>query len=186
MKLKCYNRKFSCSRGVTHFLFLSDNSLFFLLSPFSLFFTSQKIPLLVCLSPPFYKYTSCSYLYNCPIASQTLRDIFLYFIGFLPSLIQELWNSNFWGVFALFRLSHVHSIRQRLGENPLINAEVKIFNLLACSRHLLETIRGSYVQLASSKVGFLPFSQELFSHVALLLLGTWDGPVSFLPNPITL
>ena len=91
MMLKCYNKKFSCSRGVTHSLFLSDNSLFFLLSPISLFFTSQKIPLHVCLSPPFYKYTSCSYLYNCPIASQTLRDIFLYFIGFLPSLILELW-----------------------------------------------------------------------------------------------
>ena len=38
------------------------------------------------------------------------------------------------------KLSHMHSIRQRLSENPLINAEVKIFNLLACSGSLLEVL----------------------------------------------
>ena len=51
-------------------------------------------------------------------------------------------------------------------------------------RHLLETIRGSSVHLTSSKVSFFPFSRELFSHVALLLLGTWDGPITFLSYPI--
>ena len=52
------------------------------------------------------------------------------------------------------------------------------------SRHLLETIHGSFVHLTTSKVSFLPFSRELFSHVALLLLGTWDDHVTFLPYPL--
>ena len=52
------------------------------------------------------------------------------------------------------------------------------------SRHLLETIRGSSMQLALGKVRFLPFPWELFSYVAPLLLGTQDGLVSFLPYPI--
>ena len=43
------------------------------------------------------------------------------------------WNFDFWGLFVLFRLSHMHLMRQRLGKNPIINAEAKIFNLLACS-----------------------------------------------------
>ena len=42
------------------------------------------------------------------------------------------WNFDFWGLFVLFRLSHLHSMWQSLGKNPIINAETKIFNLLAC------------------------------------------------------
>ena len=68
---------------------------------------------------------------------------------------------------------------------------MKVFNLLVCSkvsrgsRHLLEIIRGSSMQLASGRVSFLLFPLELFSYVAPLLLGTRDGPVFFLPYPIT-
>ena len=42
------------------------------------------------------------------------------------------WNFDFWGLFVLFKLSHLHSMWQSLGKNPIINAETKIFNLLAC------------------------------------------------------
>ena len=42
------------------------------------------------------------------------------------------WNSDFWELFVLFRLSYLYLMRQRLGKNPIINAEAKIFNFLAC------------------------------------------------------
>ena len=43
-----------------------------------------------CLSSPFYNFNPYSYHYNYPIAYQSLRDIFLNFIGFLPTFILEL------------------------------------------------------------------------------------------------
>ena len=94
MKLKCYNMKFSCSCGVTLSLSLSllDSSLFLFLSPlFPIFSTPPKILLYICLSLPFYRYIPCSYLYCCPVASRIFKNIFLYFLGFLPSLILEFW-----------------------------------------------------------------------------------------------
>ena len=44
------------------------------------------------------------------------------------------WNSDFWELFVLFRLSYLYLMQQRLGKNPIINAEAKIFNFLACFR----------------------------------------------------
>ena len=46
------------------------------------------------------------------------------------------WNSDFWGLLVLFRLSHLYLMQQRWGKSPIINAEVKIFNLLAFFRTL--------------------------------------------------
>ena len=64
----------------------------------------------------------------------------------------------------------MHSMRQRLGKNPLVNAEVKIFNLLVDY--------GSFSQLPASPVGHtliisapylgevdtFPFLRELICH----------------------
>ena len=55
------------------------------------------------MSSPLYRYIPCSYLYSYPVANLVFRDIFLSFIGFLPSLILKFWLL---GVFVLFRLSH--------------------------------------------------------------------------------
>ena len=124
-------------------LFLRQLTFLPSLTSFHYFFHLSKITSNICLSPSFYRYILCSYLYNCLIANRNFRDIFLYPISFLPSLILEFWLL---GVFVLFRLSHMHSIRQRLGENPLINMEVKIFSLLACSRSFpwLQASSGNY------------------------------------------
>ena len=43
-------------------------------------------------------------------------------------------------VFVLFKLSQMHSMRQRLGGSPLINAEVKIFTLLTYSERSPEIL----------------------------------------------
>jgi len=94
------------------------------------YFFHLKPPLHIFLSFPLYRYIPCSNLYSYPVTSRIFRDIFLSFIGFLPSLILKFWLLK---VFVLFRLTHIDSMRQRLGGNPLINAEVKIFNLLVCS-----------------------------------------------------
>ena len=37
------------------------------------------------------------------------------------------WNSDFWGLFVLFRLSYLYLMRKRLDKNPIINAKAKIF-----------------------------------------------------------
>ena len=42
-------------------------------------------------------------------------------------------NSGSWGMSVLLRLSYMHLMWHRLGKNPLINAEVRIFNFLLCS-----------------------------------------------------
>ena len=89
------------------------------------------------MSSPLYRYILCSYLYSYPVANLVFKDIFLSFIGFLPSLILKF---RLFGVFVLFRLSHMHLMRQGLGVNLLINVEVKIFNLLACFGRLLEVL----------------------------------------------
>ena len=114
---------------LTSFSISTSFSLSLFLSIFSI---PHSFPLFPFLQVPF-----CFYLYSCPITSRVFRDIFFSFISFLPSLILEfllLW------VFVLFRLSHMHSMRQRIGGNPLINAEVKTFNLLACFGSLLEVL----------------------------------------------
>ena len=95
----------------------------------SIFFPKRK------KIPPFsfslliYRYTPCSYPYGYPIANSTLRDIFLTLSISTPSLSL---NFVFWEIFLLFRLCHMYLMRQRLGKGSLINAKVKIFNLLAC------------------------------------------------------
>ena len=57
------------------------------------------------------------------------------------------WNSNFWGLFVLFRLSYLYLMWQRLGKNPIINAGAKFFNLFACSRSFPQSwvSSGSYM-----------------------------------------
>ena len=89
--LKCYNRTLSCSHSITHAFSLSVSlsDIF----PTSFSSTSDILPHLPISPPPppLYSYIPCSYLYNCLVASQILRDIFLYFISFLPSLILEFW-----------------------------------------------------------------------------------------------
>ena len=71
----------------------------------------------------------CSYLYSCLVFNWVFRDIFSPFIGFLPALILKFWLL---GVFVQFRLFYLHSMRQELGGNPLIKAEVKIFRFGLC------------------------------------------------------
>ena len=82
--LRCYNRKFFRSPGVTHTFSLS-------LFQIVLFFFSHPNPPFICLSPLFYNDILCSYLYNYLVATQILRDIFLYIIGFLPTFLLEFW-----------------------------------------------------------------------------------------------
>jgi len=167
---------------VLHTLSFSQTTPFSSFSPpFLYFLPLKRSPSLFAYLPLFIS-TPLVLIFTTVLLPAKLSGIFSFTLS--VSFLPLSWNSDFWGVFVLFRLSHMHSMWQRLVENPLINAEVKIFNLLACSRHLLETIRESSVQLASGKVGFLPFIQELFSRIAPLLLGTWDDHVSFFPYPI--
>ena len=115
--LKCYNRKFSCSCGVTHI-----PSLYFSFRPFPLSLSFQKRSPSICLSSHLYSYIPCSYLYSCLLPAK-FSGIFFFILS--VSSLPLSWNSDFWGVFVLFRLSHMHSMWHRLGENPLINVEVK-------------------------------------------------------------
>ena len=101
--LICYNKKFFHSCGVTHTFSLS----FFQIVPLSLFvfvfvfcfffffffffFFHSDLPFILLPPPPLYNNILCCYLYNCLVASQILRDIFLYFLSFFPTLILELW-----------------------------------------------------------------------------------------------
>lgn len=95
-------------------------------------------PFSFCFPPPFYSFRPCSYHHSCSAPIQSLRDIFPYFISFLPSLSQ---NYDCWALRVLFRLSYVHLMRQRLGKNLLINAKVRIFTLLVILC-ILEVSRG--------------------------------------------
>ena len=61
----------------------------------------------------------------------------IFFLTLLISSPPLSLNTNFWRIFVLFRLFHMYLMRQKLGKNPLINAEVKIFNLLVCSGSFL-------------------------------------------------
>ena len=160
--------KFSCFRGATHSLFLS-------FSDCSLFPLSKRSPY-ICLSPPLYRYISCAYLYSYSVASQILKDIFLYFISFLPCLILELWLLR---VLVLFKLSYMHLMQQKLGENPLINAEEK-FSIFLCVlevsrdyRHLLKATCGLPVHHASSRLASYLFHENWFpvSLFSSLILG---------------
>ena len=87
-------------------------------------------PFYICLSPPLYRHISCPYPSSYPISNQILRDIFPLLYWFPPIPYPGTWLL---GVFPLFRLSHMHSMWQRLGGSPLINAKVKIFVILMCS-----------------------------------------------------
>ena len=83
-----------------------------------------------CLSPPLYRHISCPYPSSYPISNQILRDIFPLLYWFPPIPYPGTWLL---GVFPLFRLSHMHSMWQRLSGSPIINAKVKIFVILMCS-----------------------------------------------------
>ena len=112
---------FSSQWCYTHFLS------FFHIVPLSLF---SRLPFHLPLPPhpPFYSDIFCSYLYYYLITSQILRDITL-----LVSSPPLSWNSDFRWLFVLFKLFYLYLMRQKLGKNLIINAEAKIFNLLACS-----------------------------------------------------
>ena len=76
------------------------------------------------------------------------------------------WNSNFWGLFVMFKLSYLYLMWQGLGKNPIINAEAKIFNLLACFRSFpwlqesLENHSGLSVHHTSGKLASYLFHRN--------------------------
>ena len=117
----CYKRKFDFSWCYTTSVLNVSLSLFF------------QPPLIFSYPLPYigvFLFLSLQ-LFFCQLSFQ---GFFFSFISFFPSLILEFWLLR---VFVLFRLSLIHSMQQMLGGNPLINAEVKIFNLLVCSGSLL-------------------------------------------------
>ena len=117
------------SRCYLYSLSLFGIFFFFMFLSFSFF-----QPLIFYLPSPFYSFNPYSYQYNCPVACQSLRDIFFNFIGFLPSLILELLLLVV--VFTVQAVSLVFNTAE-VGKNPIIDVEVKIFYLLACSRNFL-------------------------------------------------
>ena len=158
---------------VLHTLVFLDSTYFCFLSLFFLFIFSFSFSF---LPFSFYRHVSCSYLYSYPVANCTIRDIFLYFIGFLPCLILELWLLR---VLVLFKLSYMHLMQQKLGENPLINAEEK-FSIFLCVlevsrdyRHLLKATCGLPVHHASSRLASYLFHENWFpvSLFSSLILG---------------
>ena len=173
IKLQYHNREFSYSRGITHSCFLRQHIYLLSLSLFFLFIFSFSFSF---LPFSFYRHVSCSYLYSYLVANCTIRDIFLYFIGFLPCLILELWLLR---VLVLFKLSYMHLMQQKLGENPLINAEEK-FSIFLCVlevsrdyRHLLKATCGLPVHHASSRLASYLFHENWFpvSLFSSLILG---------------
>ena len=84
--------------------------------------------------PPFIG-TSLAFFSLIVLLLAKLLEIFFFTLSVSSPPLS--WSSDFWGVFVLFRLSYMHSMWQGLGGNPLINAEVKIFNLLVSSRSFL-------------------------------------------------
>ena len=50
----------------------------------------DPLPFVFCLSSPFYSFNPCFYHYSCLVTCQSLKDIFLNFIGFLPTFILQL------------------------------------------------------------------------------------------------
>ena len=79
--------------------------------------------------PLIYRPPHCSYFYSCYTIGLVSRDIFLTLLVSSPSLSP---NSAFCEIFFMFKLFHRYLMRQRLGESSQIEAEIKIFNPLAC------------------------------------------------------
>ena len=138
--LICYNKKFFHSRGVTHTFSLS----FFQIVPLSLFvfvfvfcfLFSPRSPFHFPLSPPpptpHFIMTFFALISTAVLLPARFSEIFSF--TFLVSSPPLSWNFDFWGLFVPFKLSHMHSMLQRLGKNLIINAKAKIFNIIACSR----------------------------------------------------
>ena len=108
---------------------------------FSLFFYSFVSSL--CFSIPFLfscllPYIDTSFVF---ISTAILSPTEFSTIFFSPLSATEFWLL---GVFALFRQSHMHSMRQGLGGSPLINAEVKIFILLTYSERFPEVLNTNW------------------------------------------
>ena len=172
---------FSSQWCYTHFLS------FFHIVPLSLF---SRLPFHLPLPPhpPFYSDIFCSYLYYYLITSQILRDITL-----LVSSPPLSWNSDFWGMFVLFRLSHMHSMQQSLGyqvRTPSLmrrqksSTFLRVLEVSRDSKHLLESIRGSFVYHFSDKTSFLLSPWEQPSCVTLFFHSTQEGLASFFSQPI--
>ena len=104
-------------------LFLFDYSTFY-------FSPSKEAPFPFACLPPFIA-TFLALICIAILLRTRFSRIFFFTLSVSSPLLS--WNSNFWGVFVLFKLSHMHSMQQRLGKNLIINVEVKIFNLLVCS-----------------------------------------------------
>ena len=117
---RCYIYSFSLS--------LSLSLIFLLYFPFSFSFFNPPPPF---ASPlPFI----ASILALIIIAVMLLAKVSgIFSLTLLNSSSPLSQNSNFWRLFVLFRLSQLYLMWQRLGKNPIINQEAKIFNLLACS-----------------------------------------------------
>ena len=138
---------FFCSHGTTLnvplFLFLQDRSFFFFFGiPFS-FWLLSLLQLQSLFSPlqlfwfylEYQGYFSLTLLVSSPSC-----------LGILTA----------WELRVLFKLSYVPLMRQELGKNPLNNAEVKIFLLLAPSRSFpwsLVSSRGHTLIIRASRFG---------------------------------
>ena len=86
------------------------------------------------------------------------------------------WNSNFWGLFVLFRLSYLYLMRQRSSPSLMRGQSSSTFlHVPEVSRspgYRLEVTCGSFVHLASSKVYPSLSPRESFSRGILLFLIT--------------
>ena len=103
------------------------NILFFSLGLLTPIFPPKKPSPSLCFSCLLYRYIPCPYLYSCSVVSQ------IFFFTLSISSPPLSLNFDSWGMSVLLRLSYMHLMWHRLGKNPLINAEVRIFNLLVCS-----------------------------------------------------
>ena len=110
------------------FLFLFLFLFFFF---FFFFCFHSDLPFIFLPPPPPFIITFFAVISTTVLLPARFSEIFSF--TFLVSSPPLSWNFDFWGLFVLFKLSHMHSMLQRLGKNLIINAEVKIFNILACS-----------------------------------------------------
>ena len=90
-------------------------------------FSSKCSPFLTpfCLSPPFYIALILTLVTTTVLLPTRVLGIFSLTLSVSSPPI--FWNSDFWGLFVLFRLSYLYLMRKRLDKNPIINAKAKIF-----------------------------------------------------------
>lgn len=105
----------------------SHTSTYFSLSFFSFLFQHFSTPFSVAQSPPPFIGVSSSLILPTGLFLARFSRIFSPSLLVFPLSYLE---TRFLGVFILFRLSYTYLMRQMLGKEPLINAEVKISVIL--------------------------------------------------------